>query len=353
MQSLPIEVLVRTIELANGVHVRGTSTSSSSLHPATVVYDHWNAASAFRATCRHARAAVVEWERSITSVSFDLLATPLPPPLVTSARVPQLTYLKLCNCIILPRTFAMLPTQLAHLELHNCYVDENDKVTRRTARSNKRVGDVHISALAKTCPALTHVEVPCTDVSDDAVSELAARCTSLTHVRLSCTHVGDAGIEALAASCGALAHVDVSHTRVSDCSVRALGRQCSHLVHLDVSFCTNVSDDGVRALAAGCPALTHAMLMGTSVGDVGVRSLGRNCSRLVHINVSWCQNVSDVGVCALATGCPELTHVMLLGTSVGDVGLRALRLKCLHITHVNMPGPRMWATSTLSVPTSR
>ena len=176
---------------------------------------------------------------------------------------------------------------------------------------------------------LRHVNpIRCDQITDIGISALARSCPQLSNIDLhDCKQITDIGMSALARSCSNLYSIKLSSCdQITDMGISEIAHRCSHLNDIDISFCDQVTDMGISALAHSCPTLSNINLtFSRNKTDEGISAIANSCHLLSDINISFCEQITDVGISALACRCHFLRRISLIDcVHITDMGISAL-----------------------------
>jgi hypothetical protein len=225
-----------------------------------------------------------------------------------------------------------------------------------------RYYDTDISALARRCTRLVHVNIASMDVSDVAVRVLCESCPGIEHLGISgCTAV--TGAYSSYHLLTQLRYLDISYTHCTAVVMRSIIK-CDKLRSLKIGFRTE--DSTMQILCDGCPNLTdfaipkwtgdtgmHAVttstmerfvrnhvhlrsyvrpnkrnLLGPESATDDIGSLAQYCPRVEEVDLTCCVRLDTPGLIKLVTNCPQLRRLGLSGTRIADEALIALGANC-------------------------
>lgn len=128
---------------------------------------------------------------------------------------------------------------------------------------SREITDVVLSALAKHCPELRHVDFIGISARDQAVIRLAQGCPALEVVKWGRTQTTNHSLQALALYCKGLRHLEVQF-RDNQYTERAFILSCKKLETLKITWKNpSFNPDLILTALAGLPRLTHVELRGS------------------------------------------------------------------------------------------
>jgi len=190
-----------------------------------------------------------------------------------------------------------------------------------------------LSSLLPHLPQLTHIDLSCTNASDETV--VISRQSLPNLLQLNPTPVPSF----LFPSCHPLQRLSLAQcANLSSESIPILCRAFPHITSLDLSWCTSVGDSCLILISTSLPLLSHLSLEWCeSITDAGVGYLAQVSKHLVSLRLEGCYNLSDSSVIALANNCSLLEIVNLCGCDdVSDDGLTALVNLCPRLVYLNV-----------------
>ena len=209
--------------------------------------------------------------------------------------------------------------------------------------SYSSIADADLENLAKHLSTLTTLNLQgCDQLTDRSLQLLSFMCPNLTDLNLSeCPLFTDRGVEALfqGSRCKKLTHINLACCNISDNALQILANECPNLIFLSCEKCSLLSDNGVQALS-GCPGLNFLNLSGCHlITDEGLTTLSNWCNRLTQLDLGGCHFLTDEGVTALSENCARLTELHLTEcTHISDISLLSLSEGCRELTLLNLSG---------------
>ncbi|ORY83084.1 hypothetical protein BCR37DRAFT_379038 [Protomyces lactucae-debilis] len=127
--------------------------------------------------------------------------------------------------------------------------------------------DAGITQLVQHCPRLTHVDFEDCSIGDGALQALASSCRKLRHLQLShCSNITDIGVLQLIDNLPALQHLDLDNTKITN---RVLSGVAAKTTSMRISLydCPNISWTGVLSiLTSNSTRPTHLKKLKTFYG---------------------------------------------------------------------------------------
>uniref|UniRef100_A0A0E0KR74 Uncharacterized protein n=1 Tax=Oryza punctata TaxID=4537 RepID=A0A0E0KR74_ORYPU len=176
-------------------------------------------------------------------------------------------------------------------------------------------GDVDIEAWCR--------RVNCRPRADAAVRRLVARAQG-TLRRLSAYRVGDAALAYVAASGKLLNVLQIPMSEISDQAVKKHAECLPALRVLDISNCLKISSSGIEALGRHCkllvqlkrnmppPEIPHGYNAVPNVINDEALAVANTMPMLEHLELAY-GLFSDIGLGAILTRCPRLHTLDILG----------------------------------------
>ncbi|RHY52244.1 hypothetical protein DYB38_005291 [Aphanomyces astaci] len=130
----------------------------------------------------------------------------------------------------------------------------------------QHVTDVSVTHIANA----SNLRLECLGLTGTAMSSAGAHCPRLVKLNVArCRAVSDKGLASILANCPALQHVDVAWTLVSNAAVLDMLHLCPELRSLSVQGCKNINRELVHGIAKMPTSLPHFAYLDLSwVDDV-------------------------------------------------------------------------------------
>jgi len=217
--------------------------------------------------------------------------------------------------------------------------------------SGCEITDVSLTAVAKHCSALQHLDIcGCRKVSDVGVEAVALHCASLQYLDVAgidadevrtegeCARhyynarmrrITDVALDALARHCTGLRHLNMNGSFITDAGLEAAAPYCSALQHLNVSCCDFVTALCLNAVA-GCSGLQllNASYVKKGITDSDLEAaLTQDCLGLQHLSVCGWRDVTSTGLGVLLQHFPRLQYLHAYGTAISENGLEVVAMR--------------------------
>eukprot|EP00927_Polykrikos_kofoidii_P061760 TRINITY_DN56596_c0_g1_i1.p1 TRINITY_DN56596_c0_g1~~TRINITY_DN56596_c0_g1_i1.p1 ORF type:complete len:494 (-),score=70.42 TRINITY_DN56596_c0_g1_i1:375-1769(-) len=234
----------------------------------------------------------------------------------------------------------IFPRRLVHTICHRCpslvtlRVPGYILVSRGTNAQERRaaIEDFDDLFLLAGLKQLHHLDLCCVQHTPLGVfTRIAHGCTALRNLNLRCNQsLTDGDIIAISQSLQrSLSHINISCCDVSEEAVRQLVVRCPGLLTLDLCYCRNISIGIVAFICADaslCPRLRMLGIGGFDVGDEEVVQLcAKFSSSLMHLGIGSASRLTDEGLRCLA----NLPHLRRLSAHrLSGISARVLADVC-------------------------
>ncbi|KAJ3152376.1 hypothetical protein HDU86_005905 [Geranomyces michiganensis] len=257
---------------------------------------------------------------------------------------PKLTYLKLSQCLMITgasfKPYADIKSRrLALLDINVAY---------------SRYASEYVADLAKSCPALKHVDFTgCANINQSALVDFAhaptlisLRVTGIDTTSRAALSIDDS-LLLMAAECSAMEVFSLAKCpTLTRAGLSHIAESWPSLRELDVSHSPRLTDDALCLLARACPEL-RILLVSTCprIGDFAIVQVLKRMRRLAQLSVANNPNVSDVSITAVTqhanclttldiSNCKKITGVSVRNlVSKPGASLELLRLDNCPLVH--------------------
>ncbi|MED6113291.1 hypothetical protein PIB30_069449 [Stylosanthes scabra] len=206
---------------------------------------------------------------------------------------------------------------------------------------------------------LTCLDLPYSNISDEALCALADGVLSLTELSLqNCGEYGYVGISCLLRTCNNLQHLDLQGTQfLNDEYVIELSSLLGNLKVVKFSGNENLTDLSLFAIMRNCPLITEIRMDSTGVGKQKVEE---DClvvsSHLKFLYLSHNKWLDDGSVTMLASVCPnleiiDLTYCKRVSEGAIDILCRCCKIQRMDLAYLGYDLPQFQFRVNLEVPT--
>ncbi|XP_048356504.1 dynein regulatory complex subunit 6 isoform X2 [Sphaerodactylus townsendi] len=154
-------------------------------------------------------------------------------------------------------------------------------------------------------------------------------CKNLQELNVSkCQGLNDELMRLVSEGCPALLHLNLSHTDITNGTLRLLSRSFSNLQHLNLAYCRKFTDKGLQYLGSGrgCHKLIYLDLSGClQITVEGFKSIAKSCSGIQHLVINEMPTLTDRCIQALVGKCQKIISVEFNeAPHVSDIAFKAL-----------------------------
>jgi F-box/leucine-rich repeat protein 2/20 len=193
------------------------------------------------------------------------------------------------------------------------------------------VTDKFVRELARSCTALSELEIKRADLTLSSLCFLLTDCGFMRNLRLEdCSFLPTAG-DIVHDRYGCMRMLRLSNIDISEEELGDLLEACPDLTELEVSNCQELLHSDILPIGSSCRRLEKFSMMGNVLfaSDEMFEELGENCPHLRVLEIAHFHFVTATGLAAVARGCPALECVDIRGCrQVGDDFLTALAQGC-------------------------
>ncbi|XP_072509253.1 F-box and leucine-rich repeat protein 13 isoform X1 [Notamacropus eugenii] len=144
------------------------------------------------------------------------------------------------------------------------------------------------------------------------------QCKNLQELNVSeCEGINDEVMKYVLEGCPALTHLNIAHTDISNRTVRLLSRCFPNLQKLSLAYCRKFTEKALLYLSSGkgCHKITDLDLSGcTQISVQGFMDLACSCTRIKHLVINDMPTLTDSCIKVLVERCKNITSVVFIGS---------------------------------------
>nr|XP_020840115.1 F-box/LRR-repeat protein 13 [Phascolarctos cinereus] len=188
------------------------------------------------------------------------------------------------------------------------------------------------------CKNLQELNVSeCEGLNDEVMRYVSEGCPALTHLNIAHTEISNRTLRLLSRCFPNLQKLSLAYCRKfteKGLQYLSLGKGCHKITDLDLSGCTQISVQGFRDIASGCTGIKHLVIndiptltdscIKSRIGDAGLRNflVGPSSSKLRELNLTNYAQISDLALAQMGERCCSLTYLNLCNcTQLTDCGI--------------------------------
>ncbi|XP_043823521.1 dynein regulatory complex subunit 6 [Dromiciops gliroides] len=144
------------------------------------------------------------------------------------------------------------------------------------------------------------------------------QCKNLQELNVSeCVGLNDDAMRYVSEGCPALTHLNVANTDISNRTLRLLSRCFPNLQKLSLAYCRKFTEKGLLylSLGKGCHKITDLDLSGcTQISVQGFRDIASSCTGVKHLVINDMPTLTDSCIKVLVERCKNITSVVFIGS---------------------------------------
>ncbi|XP_036616541.1 dynein regulatory complex subunit 6 [Trichosurus vulpecula] len=144
------------------------------------------------------------------------------------------------------------------------------------------------------------------------------QCKNLQELNVSkCEGLNDEVMRYVSEGCPALTHLNIAHTDISNRTLRLLSRCFPNLQKLSLAYCRKFTEKGLLylSLGKGCHKITDLDLSGcTQISVQGFRDIACSCTGIKHLVINDMPTLTDSCIKVLVERCKNITSVVFIGS---------------------------------------